>query len=204
MDELLKTPMFRAQVAEWRRQRERLRSNFRQLWGSSGGSFRSWWASATPEVRLAVLLASKEDVERGSGDSGLGPLGVLVDSLLPELAPLVVDCYPQPTEETTPPPPAAPSSAAPPEAPPAQPRQISQPHVGMCELMQAVNDKRDVETSVFTVTELKESGVSPDGLEPLLVARSCLLLQFCSCSLLLSMSQQEPEQSPEPRASNPV
>lgn len=84
---------FKAQVAEWRKQREKARMNYRQLWSEYGGAFCEWWENGcTNEVRLALILTSKDDIltNSSSDENAVALLAGLMDSLFPEMNALII------------------------------------------------------------------------------------------------------------------
>lgn len=85
--------VFKKQVAEWRKQREHARMNFRQLWSDYGEAFCEWWEKGcSNEVRLALILTSKDDILTNSSpdETAIALLSSLIDSLFPEINALII------------------------------------------------------------------------------------------------------------------
>ena len=180
----------REQLSDWRKQREGLRSNFRQMWEAFGDTFRTIWEADEEvfprEAKLAALFAAKEDT-----DDGNAMLVALSESLLPEFY-VAADSYLEEqkedgegkTEETT----------------DDSEMKIS---VDVCELMELCYNKRDVETNVFSfenwscfLKEMEKEDTDDEKeekikatMEGIHVVRSCLLLHFVASLLLVVVSQ---------------
>ena len=180
----------REQLSEWRKQREGLRSNFRQMWEAFGDAFRTIWEADEMvfprEAKLAALFAAKEDT-----DDGNAMLVALSESLLPEFY-VAADSYleePKKTDEQ--------------EETEKTDETEMKLSVDICQLMELCYDKRDVETNVFSfenwstfIEEMKQESTDDDKeekakatLEGIHVVRSCLLLHFVASLLLVVVSQ---------------
>ena len=191
------------QLRAWRKQREQLRSNFRQLWGVAGDQFRALWTGEQRAVvRMAMLLAAKEEIESGNMH-----LAALLETLLPELFVLLEGLLQQV------------DAAAAKEEKKGDPKEDGDdddeteekeetPTVDLCSLMADAAERRDVETAHFSVANIDafvETLCSDDtdarqtAREALLVGRSCLLLQLSTCMLLLVMAEAPDESSPSPQ-----
>ena len=189
------------QLRAWRKQREQLRSNFRQLWGVAGDQFRTLWTGEQRAVvRMAMLLAAKEEVESGSQH-----LAALLETLLPELFVLLegllqeVDAAEKQTKGD-------PKE----DGDEKEEEKKETPTVDLCSLMADAAERRDVETTHFSVANIDAfvETLCPDDTdarqtarEALLVGRSCLLLQLSTCMLLLVMAEAPDETS---KPSSPI
>ena len=94
--------VFKKQVAEWRKQREHARMNFRQLWSDYGEAFCEWWENGcNNEVRLAMILTSKEDILVNSSpdETAIALLAGIIDSLFPEINALIISSQKEEEEE---------------------------------------------------------------------------------------------------------
>lgn len=183
------------QLRAWRKQREQLRSNFRQLWGVSKDHFRTLWTSEQRAVvRMAMLLAAKEEVESGSPH-----LAALLETLLPELFVLLEGLL-QEVDEAEKQQKQDPKEDDKDE----EEKKEEAPKLDLCSLMEDAAERRDVETTFFSVANIDAfvETLSPDNTdarqtarEALLVGRSCLLLQLSTCMLLLVMAEAPDETS---------
>lgn len=165
------------QLREWRKQREQLRSNYRQLWGTWGGKFREVWETSDASVRLAMVLAARDDA--GGGE--------LVDSFVPEAACAVTTAAAQAGLATQ------------------EDGDLAADAPGLCELMQLAYDVRDVETGVWSYSaadaladSLETDSARAAARDGLRVGRSCVLLQFASALLLLVTAQDLLAMDPTP------
>lgn len=187
------------QLRAWRKQREQLRSNYRQLWGVSSDQFRQrWCGESRPEVLIAMSLAAREDIENGNTH-----LALLLDALLPELAVLVGRLAqriegPQTTEDEEK---EKEEKADDQEGFSSTSKEDSlakeeEQDIDLCDIMTRAAENRDVETSQFSVASVDsyvqsltdDESTRQTAREALLVGRSCVLLQFCTCMLLLVMA----------------
>lgn len=152
-----------------------------------------------------MLLAAKEEVESGSQH-----LAALLETLLPELFVLLEGLLQEvdAAEKQTKGDPKEDDDDGDKE------EKKETPTVDLCSLMADAAERRDVETTHFSVANIdafvetlcpEDSDARQTAREALLVGRSCLLLQLSTCMLLLVMAEAPDETSePPPSSSQPI
>eukprot|EP00727_Mastigamoeba_balamuthi_P010816 m51a1_g6357 hypothetical protein (173) ;mRNA; r:96828-97437 len=158
LKQALSTPEFQQQCGRWRKQREQLRINFREIWSAQAANFKQWWLTATPEVRLAVVLTARQDI--GSDESqNSSPSASTLDMIMSLAMVMCPELDPEYLLEE---------------------REEGQAPEVIGALMDQVSEQRVVETELFSRAALVESLGEGFDVEPLLVLRSIILLQFCT------------------------
>lgn len=168
---LLASPFIIQQFADWKKQRELLRVNFKKLWEDYGSIFQGFWKDDSPEeIKLGLVLTGLEDLgSEGVNESMLSLIGVAC----PELA----------------------------EVENLVSKDKSKLIILMENFsLEKENDSEDVFaqfSNEFQLFSKYQKATTSDSLKPknsaleaLQLARSCFLLQFC-CAILLIFSNDD-------------
>jgi len=158
-------------VNNWKEQRDSLRKGFIEFWNQTGVKFKEFWQTTENEVRLAMCLASIQELSESIAQSFL-----FIHATCPEILPFLDNN---------------------PHSPEAQ--SATSIILGLMEKL-AISKENDAEFSNKSVKEsLSNASIidSAFAAESLLLIRSCILLEFCS-GIVVIWSNQEIEATGEP------